>query len=39
MWSVNVFINDFTLICRREKNSLGQVITIQPVHSLEVLQL
>jgi len=40
MWSVNVFINDFTLTCWREKkHSLGQVITIQPRHGREVLQL
>jgi len=35
MWSVNAFINDFTLTCRRKKNSLGQVIAIRPVHSLK----
>jgi len=34
MRSVNVFINDFTLICRRKKQSC-QVIIACPVHSLE----
>jgi len=34
MRSVNIFINDFTLICRRKKQSC-QVIIACPVHSLE----
>jgi len=39
MLSVTVVINDFILTVRREKKSMGQAITIQPLHSLKVLQL
>jgi len=39
MWSLNVFIYDFTLPCRQVKtNSFVQVIRIRPVHSLKVFQ-
>jgi len=38
IWRVKVFINDFSLNCWREKNSLGQVITIRPVHCLKAVQ-
>ena len=39
--SANVFINDLTLTCPREKKQFGpsNLITIRPVHSLKVLQL
>jgi len=36
MWRVNVFINDFTLTCRRKKNSLCQVITESGITFVEV---
>jgi len=39
MWSVDIFINDFTSTFRREKNSFNHAVTIRPVHSLKVLQL
>jgi len=38
MWSLNVFINDFTLACLRVKK-FCQVIRARPTHSLKVLQL
>jgi len=41
MWSVNIFIKDFTLPCRRVKKQFRQVIKVRPVglHSLKVFQL
>jgi len=38
IWSLNVFINDFTLACLRVKK-FCQVIRVRPAHSLKVLQL
>jgi len=38
MWSLNVFINDFTLACLRVK-TFYQVIRTRPAHNLKVLQL
>jgi len=37
MWSLNVFINDFTSPCLRVQK-FCQVIRVRPAHSLKVLQ-
>jgi len=38
MWSLNVFINDFTLACLQVKK-FCQVNRVRPAHSLKVLQV
>ena len=39
MWSLNVFIRDFALPCRRVTNQSSQLKTVKPVNSLKVFQL